>query len=194
MYLLTHVALEQAGSRFTMVNAFGHSRVAREDFREEAAAWSSRPLSGRSSAATAAAWRARRGRCGRRGHAGALSAPPCGCTPAGPRRGEGVPEEGGAEAERVVAEDEARRGDVAEGGVGEEQRAGEREGGGEGAGDDGGRVRAAEEEAAAAAALVEAEDELVEGSGREGAGGNGRHQNRLIGLDRDPNIYVFSSA
>ena len=96
MYLLTHVALEQAGSRFTMVNAFGHSRVAREDFREEAAAWSSRPLSGRSSAATAAAWRARRGRCGRRGHAGALSAPPCGCTPAGPRRGEGVPEEGGA--------------------------------------------------------------------------------------------------
>ena len=34
-----------------------------------------------------------------------------------------------------AAEDEARRGDVAEGGVGEEQRAGEREGGGEGAGE-----------------------------------------------------------
>ena len=90
------------------------------------------------------------------------------------RAGEGVPEEGGAEAERVVAEDEARRGDVAERGVGEEQRAGEREGGGQGAGDEGGRVRTAVEEAAAAA-LVEAEDELVEGSGREGAGGNGRH-------------------
>lgn len=85
----------------------------------------------------------------------------------GERAGEGVPEEGGAEAERVVAEDEARRGDVAERGVGEEERAGERKRGGEGAGDEGHRVGAAEEEAAAAAAaLVEAEDVLVEGRGR----------------------------
>jgi hypothetical protein len=44
-------------------------------------------------------------------------------------------------AELVVAEDEARRGDIAERGVGEEQRAGKRERGGEGAGYEGGGRR-----------------------------------------------------
>jgi hypothetical protein len=104
---------------------------------------------------------------------GARRSAPCGCTPAGPRRGGRRRRARGRGSSRGRltgwwAEDEARRGDVAERGVGEEQRAGERERGGDGAGDDGGRVRAAEEEATAAAvtALVEAEDELVPRGGK----------------------------
>lgn len=94
----------------------------------------------------------------------------------GERAGEGVPEECGAEAERVVAEDEARGGEVGERGVREEQRARERQGRGERAGDEGRRVGAAEREAsAAAAASVELEDMRVEARRRRG-GSARRHE------------------
>lgn len=93
----------------------------------------------------------------------------------GKRAGEGVPEEGGAQAERVVEMEEAGGGQVGERGVGEEQRAGEGQGRGERAGGEGGGVGAAEEEvaSAAAAALVEVEDVRVEGGrGRQEVGGS----------------------
>lgn len=96
----------------------------------------------------------------------------------GERAGEGVPEECGAEAERVVAEDEVCGGEVGERGVREEQRARERQGRGERAGDEGRRVGAAEREApaaAAAAASVELEDVRVEARRRRG-GSARRHE------------------